>query len=545
MAYVTATSRWGDADPRRREAAAGREGRSGPRLHRDAETVNAVDAWLGSLPGHAYANVRQPPISTLNLAHMIPSRRCGRGRNRTSISGAPAALGKTGLDPVPVFAPCRRRRPHPRRRPDGAGKSVLLALMACSSGAIRGRPGLRLRLRRLDPRRRVRHGRRLARSRRRLTDGGAPSFRSLSRSPASTTTRERAWAADWIVAILMREGDDHAEVKEHLWTALTSLASAPVENARSRASRSYCSQTISSRRCAPIAGRRGLWPVARRRGRASRGGPRSRPSRPRVDRGPALRRPSLPISSTASVIASTAPTLLIVDEGWLALDDEGLRGQLREWLKTLRKKNASVIFATQSLPTSTAAHRARPSSRAARPGIFPPERTRNRAADHRHLPPVRPQRPPDRDLARRPTARLLLPVAARQPPVRAGPRRGRAGALRGLRPKPTRPHPSIVAAHGRDGFLAAAAPTRRRLGGRPHSRTSQSPRNPTCPVESPLFLARHPRRRSLVCSSRPSAAAPLVVWRDPTNNVQNVLSAAARWSRSTTRSSASRTRRRC
>jgi type IV secretory pathway TrbD component len=34
------------------------------------ETVNAVDARLGSLPGHAYANVRQSPISTLNLAHL-------------------------------------------------------------------------------------------------------------------------------------------------------------------------------------------------------------------------------------------------------------------------------------------------------------------------------------------------------------------------------------------------------------------------------------------------------------------------------------------
>ena len=43
------------------------------------------------------------------------------------------------------------------------------------------------------------------------------------------------------------------------------------------------------------------------------------------------------------------PTLLIVDEGWLALDDGGFAGQLREWLKTLRKKNASVVFATQSL----------------------------------------------------------------------------------------------------------------------------------------------------------------------------------------------------
>ena len=43
------------------------------------------------------------------------------------------------------------------------------------------------------------------------------------------------------------------------------------------------------------------------------------------------------------------PTLLIIDEGWLALDDEGFAGQIREWLKTLRKKNTSVVFATQSL----------------------------------------------------------------------------------------------------------------------------------------------------------------------------------------------------
>lgn len=43
------------------------------------------------------------------------------------------------------------------------------------------------------------------------------------------------------------------------------------------------------------------------------------------------------------------PTLVIVDEGWLALDDPQFAAQLREWLKTLRKKNASVVFATQSL----------------------------------------------------------------------------------------------------------------------------------------------------------------------------------------------------
>src|SRR5262249_51562198 len=44
-----------------------------------------------------------------------------------------------------------------------------------------------------------------------------------------------------------------------------------------------------------------------------------------------------------------SPTLLIIDEGWLALDDPTFGAQLRRWLKTLRKKNVSVVFATQSL----------------------------------------------------------------------------------------------------------------------------------------------------------------------------------------------------
>lgn len=44
-----------------------------------------------------------------------------------------------------------------------------------------------------------------------------------------------------------------------------------------------------------------------------------------------------------------SPTLLIIDEGWLALDDTGFSAQLREWLKPCAKKNASVVFATESL----------------------------------------------------------------------------------------------------------------------------------------------------------------------------------------------------
>src|SRR3546814_2973367 len=43
------------------------------------------------------------------------------------------------------------------------------------------------------------------------------------------------------------------------------------------------------------------------------------------------------------------PTLLILDEAWVYLDNPAFAARIREWLKVLRKKNVSVVFATQSL----------------------------------------------------------------------------------------------------------------------------------------------------------------------------------------------------
>ncbi|MEL0557086.1 conjugal transfer protein TrbE, partial [Neisseria gonorrhoeae] len=37
------------------------------------ETVNTMEAWLGSLPGHGIENVRRPLLNTLNFADMIPT----------------------------------------------------------------------------------------------------------------------------------------------------------------------------------------------------------------------------------------------------------------------------------------------------------------------------------------------------------------------------------------------------------------------------------------------------------------------------------------
>lgn len=42
------------------------------------------------------------------------------------------------------------------------------------------------------------------------------------------------------------------------------------------------------------------------------------------------------------------PTMILIDEGWKALDDQVFAARIRDWLKTLRKRNALVGFATQS-----------------------------------------------------------------------------------------------------------------------------------------------------------------------------------------------------
>lgn len=43
-----------------------------------------------------------------------------------------------------------------------------------------------------------------------------------------------------------------------------------------------------------------------------------------------------------------SPTIIVIDEGWKALDDDAFAARLRDWLKTIRKRNGVVGFCTQS-----------------------------------------------------------------------------------------------------------------------------------------------------------------------------------------------------
>ncbi|MEI6535038.1 MAG: conjugal transfer protein TrbE [Verrucomicrobiaceae bacterium] len=353
QAYVTATVTVWDENP----SVAGEKLRLVEKViqGRDftcmVETVNAVEAWLGSLPGHVYANVRQPPVSTLNLAHMIPLSAVWAGPAKDEhFGGTPLFFARTeGSTPFRFSLHVGDVGHTLVVGPTGAGKSVLLALMALQFRRYAGSQvfafdfGGSIRAAALamggdwhD----------LGGS---LTEGAADSV-SLQPLAGIHDVPERAWAADWIVAILMREGITITpDVKEHLWSALTSLASAPLGE-RTITGLSVLMQSTALKHA--------LRPYCI-------GGPYGRLLDAESEW---LGEASVQAFETEGLIGTGAapavlaylfhriegrldgrPTLLIVDEGWLALDDEGFSGQLREWLKTLRKKNASVVFATQSL----------------------------------------------------------------------------------------------------------------------------------------------------------------------------------------------------
>ncbi|WFU66840.1 conjugal transfer protein TrbE [Bradyrhizobium brasilense] len=315
------------------------------------ETVNAAEAWLGSLPGHVYANVRQPPVSTLNLAHMIPLSAVWAGEARDHHLDAPPLLhGRTeGATPFRFSLHVGDVGHTLVVGPTGAGKSVLLALMALQFRRYRNS-----RVFAFDFGGSIRAAA-IAMGGDWHDLGGALSHDAAERVALQPLlwiddSSERAWATEWVAAILAREKVEITpDAKDYLWSALTSLASAPVQE-RTLTGLSVLLQSTALKRA--------LQPYCL-------GGPYGglldaefeRPGEASVQ---AFETEGLIGTGAAPAVLTYLfhrigdrldgrPTLIIVDEGWLALDDADFAGQLREWLKTLRKKNASVVFATQSL----------------------------------------------------------------------------------------------------------------------------------------------------------------------------------------------------
>jgi len=310
------------------------------------ESVNAVDAWLGSLPGNPYANIRTPLVSTLNLAHMMPLSAVWAGPKRNK-----------HLDDVPLlYATTQGHTPFRLVThqgdvghmlivgPTGSGKSVLLNLLSLQFKRYKD-----AQIFTFDK----------GRSSRATVKALGGDFYDLGAQDDLVfqplkdidVELEKTWALEWVLGLLSHEAVEITpEIKDALWSALESLASAPVEQ-RTLTGLSALLQSNDLRQAlAP-------YTLDGAHGRLLDGSEET------------LRQNSVQCFEMETLMHTKAlvlpvltylfhrlearfdgrPTFLILDEAWVFLDDPLFAGRIREWLKVLRKKNVSVIFATQSL----------------------------------------------------------------------------------------------------------------------------------------------------------------------------------------------------
>ena len=100
------------------------------------ETINTLDAYLGSLPGHGVENVRRPLINTMNLADLLPTSTIWTGNADAPcpmyppLSPALMHCVTSGLTPFRLNLHVRDLGHTFMFGPTGAGKSTHLALIA-------------------------------------------------------------------------------------------------------------------------------------------------------------------------------------------------------------------------------------------------------------------------------------------------------------------------------------------------------------------------------------------------------------------------------
>lgn len=322
------------------------------------EDVNAVEAWLGSLPGQAYADLRRPFVSSLNLCDMVPMSAIWPGPTRNEhLTAECSKRGHPGSQPPLMVT--RTAGSTPFRfdlhqgdvghtmvvGPTGAGKSVLLNTIATQ--------WLRY------PEAQVFFFDKDASSRAAtlLTGGqffhlggdqGEVAFQPLAEIDGA---EDRAWAQEWVQDLVAAEGVEITPpVKEEIWGAIKNLAAGPCEQRTLTLLAATIQDHTVKAALAPF----------------TLSGPYGHLLDAQQNLSSDARWQTFEMSDLMTSKAALAPvltyifrslekrfdgrpTLLVLDEAWLFLDRGAFAAKIREWLKTLRKFNVAVVFATQSL----------------------------------------------------------------------------------------------------------------------------------------------------------------------------------------------------
>jgi type IV secretion system protein TrbE len=315
------------------------------------ETVNTMEAWLGSLPGHTIANVRRPLIHTGNLADLLPLASVWTGREENPCplypAGSPPLMhgATTGATPFRINLHVGDVGHTLIFGPTGAGKSTLLCAMALQ--ALRY-PSVTISA--FDKGRSMWATVKACRGRHYdVGSGGAgPAFCPLS---VLDTETDVAWAEDWIATCfeLQTGRAPLPREREAIHRAMVLLRAANDRTLTHFVAQVQDESIRSALRYYTLEGTLGRLLDAEEDGIAD-------------ERFLVFEIEDLMAMGERNLIPvllylfrrferglEGQPAYLLLDEAWVMLGHPVFRAKIREWLKVLRKANCAVILATQSL----------------------------------------------------------------------------------------------------------------------------------------------------------------------------------------------------
>ncbi|WGS02992.1 conjugal transfer protein TrbE (plasmid) [Bradyrhizobium sp. ISRA443] len=317
------------------------------------ETLNATEAFLGSLPGNWYANIREPLISTRNLADLIPLNSVWSGNPIAPCpfyppSSPPLMQVASGSTPFRLNLHVDDVGHTLVFGPTGSGKSTLLALIAAQfrryAGAQifafdKGRSMLPLTLAAGGDHYEIGGD----------DAGGAAALAFCPLSDLLTDT-DRAWAAEWIETLVAVQGvvitPDH---RNAISRQVGLMAEARGRSLSDFVSGVQMREIKDALHHYTVDGPMGQLLDAERDG-LQLGSFQTFEIEQLMNMGERNLVPVLTyLFRRIEKRLSGAPSLIILDEAWLMLGHPVFRDKIREWLKVLRKANCAVLLATQSI----------------------------------------------------------------------------------------------------------------------------------------------------------------------------------------------------
>jgi type IV secretion/conjugal transfer VirB4 family ATPase len=318
---------------------------SGTVIH--LEDLNTVEAWLGTLPGHRYANVRRPLVHSMNLAHMLPTHALWPGIEYCAHLQGPALLVANTREQTPFHVSLHQGDVGDVLiiGPKGSGKSLLLATILLQWVAR-------------YPQAHV-FAFELGQSLRIATQTAGGQWYNLGREggvalqPLARIDEldERVWASEWLEILYANEGVTLTpSQKARLWDALTTLA-AHEPHYRTLSSLHALLQDVDLREALlpyTLSGNYGGI-LDGETDQLAFGALQTFEMEGLLERPKIIPITLLALLHRIDLALTGDPAIIILDEAWVYLSILVFAERIKDWLNRLRKKNASILFATLNL----------------------------------------------------------------------------------------------------------------------------------------------------------------------------------------------------